>query len=402
MNHTLVIPTYNRPEHLRRLIRYYRTRAPSMRLLVLDSSLPAVVEDNARMISGSGTSARHVIYPDTTSLAVKLARGLELVDTAYASICADDDLVFPDALQQAVTFLDDHPDHVGAHGLYLNCRRQDNNIHVTSEYAGPGNEAGHAGARIFRLLQKYESLFYAVFRAGDLREILLAMSKLGTVHYQELFQSAAAVIRGKIRRFATIYAVRQSCEPAQPGREKWQTHSWFADNPGEVFEGYRIYCEALWNYYEKHGATPRLDRDAFSRVMDLSHAVYFSAGCPPRYFHERLQDLWPADDYLAAGRVDLMDGLGRPRYMPRRHMSWQLDSHVYQMPPGQKYPFSFLLWCGWLALRAAPSLFLLNRHVRQTCPVAWQCRLPWELRWLATTPVFRLAYFEFCEYLDGD
>lgn len=61
MNHTLVIPTYNRPEHLERLVRYYRKRASSMRLLELDSSLLAVAEGNARMITGSGMSARPVI-----------------------------------------------------------------------------------------------------------------------------------------------------------------------------------------------------------------------------------------------------------------------------------------------------------------------------------------------------
>ncbi len=371
-----------------------------MNLLVLDSSKPGIAQENALTVSLSGMPARHVIYPGTTPMAAKLAQGLELVETTYASFCADDDLVFLPGLQEAIAFLEGHPDYVSAHGLYLNFQRQGNNINIMSEYAGPGNEANHAGARIFRLFQKYESLFYAVFRTRDLRQIFSAVSVLPTLHYQELFQSVAAVLKGKVKRFTTLYAGRQSCDPAEPERDKWQTYYWFSDNPGEVLEHYRIYCGALWNFYETHCTAPGFDRDAFFRVLDLSHAVYFSAGCPARYFHDRLQSLWPGDCYLEAGRMDLMDGLGRPAGMPRRQFCWQLDSHVIQASADQKYPLSLLLWCGWLAVRTAPALMLLNREAAQTCATPWKCKLPWELRWLAATPEFRSAYLEFCFYLD--
>jgi glycosyltransferase domain-containing protein len=402
MNHTLIVPTYNRPEHLKRLIHYYRARCPSMNFLVLDSSKPEIARDNAETVSLLGMSARHVVYPGTTPMAAKLAHGLELVETQYASFCADDDLVFPAGLKQAAEFLNNHPDYVSAHGLYLNFQRIGNEIHFMSEYAGPGNEAGHPGARIFRLFQKYESLFYAVFRTKDLRDILSAVSALPTLHYQELFQSVAALVKGKVKRFQTLYAGRQSCDPAEPGRDKWQTYYWFADDPTELLRHYRAYCGELWKFYDTHGPAPRLDRAAFFKVLDLAHTVYFSAGCPPRYFYEKLQLLWPDDNYLEAGRMDLMDGLGRPRGMPKRQLCWQLDSHVLQIPPTQKYPWSLAFWYGWLALRAAPRLLLIDRQAAQTCATAWKCKLPLDLRWLASTPEFQRAYFEFCFYLDLD
>ncbi|MGH8743316.1 MAG: TIGR00180 family glycosyltransferase, partial [Burkholderiales bacterium] len=209
--HTLVIPTYNRPALLKRLVRYYCERAPWMNLLVLDSSRTEIAEENAKVLSICGESVRHVVFPGTIPVAAKLSQGLAFVQTPYASFCGDDDLVFPEELQRAVAFLQNHSDYVCAHGLYLNFRQVNHDIHLMSEYAGPGNEATHPGARIFRLLQKYESLFYGVFRTTDLSDIFSAAASVPSYHYQELFQSVAALIMGKVKRFPTIYAARQSC-----------------------------------------------------------------------------------------------------------------------------------------------------------------------------------------------
>ena len=231
------------------------------------------------------------------------------------SFCADDDLVFPDGLREALKFLSEHPDHVSAHGLYLNFREQAHEIHVMREYAGQSNDAANPGARIFRLCQSYKSLFYGAFRTEDLREIFAGVAGLPTLHYQELFQSVAALIKGKVHRFPRFYAARRSGPAAEPERDKWQTYYWFADNPTEFLQHYLAYRERLWAFYQAQGAEPRFDQDTFFKILDVSHAIYFSKGCPPAYFHSVLQQYWPADRFVDKP-VDLFQAIHPPPSRP--------------------------------------------------------------------------------------
>lgn len=391
--HTLVIPTYNRPALFKRLVQYYCERAGPMNLLVLDSSRPEVAKENANALASYGDCVRHVVFPGTTPVAAKLSQGLALVQTPYASFCADDDLVFPKSLHEAVAFLDDHPDYVCAHGLYFNFFQADHDLHLMREYAGPSNEANHPGARIFRLFQKYEPLFYAAFRTPDLRDIVFAAAALPTLHYQELFQSVAAMIKGKVRRFPKVYAARQSCPPAEPEREKWQTYYWFADNLVEVLEHYRIYCGEIWKFYEGHGPAPRLEKESFFKTLDLAHAVYFSAGCPPEYFHSVLQQYWPEDGYFEVNHVDLFDRLRTAATEPQERTA---TVEPPKRTAGRVLALAQHMRDAWSAL----GLARLNRNVRKACRTPWKCHLPVRLQWLAGVAEFCNAYLELCYYLD--
>lgn len=382
-DHTLVIPTYNRPALLRRLVHYYRERAASMRLLVLDSSLAAAAEQNAKALAVYGEPVKHVAFPPTTPMATKLALGLGRVESSFASFCADDDLVFPTGLEEALAVLAGEPDHVCAHGLYLNFREAGHDVHLMREYAGASNDAHHAGARIFRLLQKYESLFYAVYRTPDLRDIASAVAELPTLHFQELFQSVSALIKGKVRRFPAFYAARQSCDAAEPGRDRWQTYYWFADDPAEFLEHYRAYTDAVLRFHLRHGAMPRLEAGPFRRALDLAHAVYFSADCPPAYFHTTLQSLWPTDPYTEVGKTDLFETLRGERTAARRS------------EPGRLARFL----AHWRDQRAAAARSSLDAEAKRVAGTAWRCQLPSELLWWAETPGFRASYLELCRYL---
>lgn len=397
MDHTLVIPTYNRPQLVRRLVAYYLGRNAGLNLLVLDSSKGDVAQANAQWLRERAPHVRHVVYPETLQPGVKLAQGMSLVETRHASFCADDDLVFLPGLAEAVRFLDANADYVCAHGLYLNFQIHDGSseVNIWREYGGPGNEAGHPGARIFRLFQGYESLFYAAFRTEDLRAIFSVVERIPSLHYQELFQSVATLILGKVKRLACLYAARQSIAAAQPERDNWQTYYWFAGNAAELLEHYRNYCEDLWRFYEAHGAAPRLARVDFQKALDMAHAVYFSAACPPAYFHSVLQPLWPQDAFVEPGQADVFDQLGGKRAVPA------------PVRPGR--PWSGLNLCDALsaagiAMRAAyhlPHRLSLERRARQLGGTPRKCRLPWELRWLAGSAEFRATYLELCRYLDS-
>lgn len=145
-------------------------------------------------------------------------------------------------LRRARDYLHEHAECVCVDGIYLNFLRLESDLHVKIEYASEGIEPNHPCARVFRLFQRYESLFYGVFRTPDLLHIFSGVSRIPTLHYQELFQATAALLIGKSHRLDKIYAGRQHCDPAEPSRDKWQTYYWFAENRVELLDHYCVSC----------------------------------------------------------------------------------------------------------------------------------------------------------------
>lgn len=407
-NHTLVIPTFNRPALLKRLVQYYHKRAWPMNLLVLDSSRSEVAKENSEALARFGDTVLHVVFETTEPWSSKLSRGLAMVESPYVSICADDDLVFPVGLQSAIAYLDEHAEYVGAHGIFVNFRQDGRLVHIKNEYSGPSNEAAHPGARIFRLCQKYQSLFYAVYRTQDLRDIFLPIQTLNTLLFQELFQSVAAVIKGKIKRLPSIYAARQYGPPADVSRKKWNPFPWFADDPVDLLEHYRAYRDALWAFYQAHSPASRLDREAFFKTLDLAHAVYFCSGCSPRDFHAVLQPLWPEDPYLMIGPLDALRVADK--LMAFKRTVYPEGDTGADMIEQLQTPAGISKWTKlgavsalrylWLTVRSVPEIVRLDLNARNACRTAWECRLPLTARWLVAVPDFGNTYRELCHYLD--
>jgi len=386
--HTLVIPTYNRPALLERLVKYYVSCDDAPNLLILDSSRLENLEKNRELLASLGSRVKHIAFSEETEFSIKLSRGLEHVATQYVSFCADDDLVFLDAIQQSIPLLENDATVVSVHGLYLNFREDARDVHVTCEYGNPSNDAGHAGARIFRLFQKYESLFYSLFRTSDLQEIFSEVEKLPTLHFQELFQSAGALMKGKVVSTGKIYAARRSGPEADPTRDKWQTYYWFMDDPTELMTHYVAYRELLLDFFARQNDGESISRLDLQKVLDAAHSVYFSANCPPPYFWSILQSHWPDDQFIDMDEQDLFADI-RDR-SPRNALAAYLDE--------PREDGRFLQWLkGRLESSAAGRLDLT---VKNNFCHAWKCRLPSELKWLAGNDDFQMRYLDLCAYLD--
>ena len=386
--HTLVVPTYNRPVLLERLVKYYAGVKNAPNLLILDSSAPEQLQTNRKFLASFGSNVRHVEFSQETEFAVKLSRGIEKVTTPFISFCADDDIVFLDAILESIPLLEKDDTVVSVHGLYLNFREDGSDVHLTCEYGNPSNDAKHAGARVFRLFQKYESLFYSLFRTKDLKEIFSEVEKLPTLHFQELFQSVGALMKGKVVSTGKIYAARRSGPEADPTRDKWQTYYWFMDDPGELMTHYLAYRTLLLDFFAAQSSSAEISRSEMQKVLDAAHSVYFSMNCPPPYFWSVLQSHWPEDPYVDMEEQDLFR-LIRSR-SPRNALAAYLDE---PRQDGQ-----ILRWLkGKLESKASAKLDIL---VKQKFDNAWKCRLPSELRWLAGNNDFQARYLDLCAYLD--
>ncbi len=383
---TLVIPTYNRHEHLQKLVNYYAEKKSNISFIILDSSDSKTKTLNAQVIAQLGVNARHIEYPSSMPVASKLAAGLSEVNTQFCAFCADDDLVFFEGLSAALDYLRSHPACVCVDGIYLNFYKVGNDVRLKLEYGGKGIDANHPCARVFRLFQKYESLFYGVFRTENLNHIFSSVSQISSLHYQELFQSVSALLIGKSHRLPVFYAGRQHCDPAEESRDKWQTYYWFAENRVEFIEHYLSYRDVLWQFYGQYGAEPRLDKKLFEQSMDLAHAVFFGLNCPPSYFHSVLQPCWPDDAYCQPD--PLKDDICH-QLKQTRHRFWDLYLDPLIEFVQRKCSVYF----------ARHDVSSLNSEVRNSTKTVWNCVLAKELRWLAGVDSFRHSYRELCLYL---
>jgi glycosyltransferase domain-containing protein len=290
MEHTIVIPTFNRPAAVRRLVAYFAKSPWPFEVLVLDSSDPAIALSNKHDLALIHPYLVHQIFDSSTPMASKLAEGLKFVATPTVSLCADDDFVLPAMAKAASEFIIKSPEYVCAHGLYVNFTIDGSLITLTKEYCSPSIEDANGAERVFSLMQAYESLFYAVYRTEDFKKIFHGVCRQETLHFQEMFQSVASLFLGKTKRFPSIYAARQSCAPAEPERNKWQTYYWFADDTDDFVGQYGRYRHDLCDFVSVNRCCPNLTDEKCRKVLDLSHAIYFSAGCPPMYFRDRLND----------------------------------------------------------------------------------------------------------------
>src|SRR4051794_32997992 len=90
-NFTLIVPTYNRSEQLERLLTYLRRHRVEFKILVLDSSEPAQQQANRDHITSLDLNVQLEGFDSSTRPWDKFLKGSELVQTAYCSLCADDD-----------------------------------------------------------------------------------------------------------------------------------------------------------------------------------------------------------------------------------------------------------------------------------------------------------------------
>ena len=115
---TCVVPTHERTAFLRRWLEFYRRFPPGFDVLVADSSGPATTAANRDLIRSvtvsDGSRVEHL--PIDRPLGAKILECLGRVTTPFVTLCADDDIVLPDAVRRSAEFLAGSPGHVSAQG----------------------------------------------------------------------------------------------------------------------------------------------------------------------------------------------------------------------------------------------------------------------------------------------
>lgn len=167
---TLVVPTWQRPGFLNRLLTYYASVDCEFPILIADSSEPQIHRQNLQTVHGFSDSldlSIHLLQLDVTE---KCSAAVDLVQTPFAAFSADDDFQIPDGVSQCTEFLCRHDDFQVCSGRTVFAAAGRDTVAVRSY-----RSVLHNGV-ISRLNQtslgQYYCLFYGVHRTADLRRRL--------------------------------------------------------------------------------------------------------------------------------------------------------------------------------------------------------------------------------------
>lgn len=274
--YTLVVPTFNRPEELGRLLRFLAYQGAAFPVLLLDSSRADVKQRNATLAAGLSLDLRIESYDSDTPPWEKFWRGLELVNTEYASLCADDDLLLANSIAPLTDFLDAHSDYSLAHGWYFS-------FYLTAAlgltgvvYRGPSIDSADPLERLHQLFARYEALTYGVHRTSVLQKALARVQGLESMLGRELLGGAITVAYGKAARLPLLY-IGRSLGPSESYRD-WHPTEFLLSSPQSLFEEYARYRRLLLECLAEGGAAS--DARAL-QLVDLAHLRYLSEYISP-------------------------------------------------------------------------------------------------------------------------
>ncbi len=258
---TLLVPTFNRPFHLRRLLKYYETSGFQGQIRILDSS-----EQNKG--TADEFSALHLTWQHFDSeigMLDKAQHGLSLVDTSYVQWCADDDFIDPIGITECERFLESAPDYVAAQGKCVHFRVTGrSSAHVTPERIRDEPmfdvAADSSVARLFQHVVNYRPTHYALQRTEQLTQDLNRVAQISgpSLTLLEPMHSFNCVVAGKVKRLPVSFEYREQHVQRLSGR----IPGWVDLITSEDWLGqFRILKDFVADLLTRHGISEDRSRD---------------------------------------------------------------------------------------------------------------------------------------------
>lgn len=215
----LIIPTYNRPKLLQRILDYYNIYGRKFDIIIADSSSPLNKKLNKKIVLSFPNL--DILYVDKFSPELpshqKYAEMVKYANSKYCVFCPDDDFIIPNGIREAVNFLEKNSDYSVAHGTYIS-------FHVYKTLFGSKQfwwkfiypyesiTSSNPSQRLSIHLINYYQVLWAVRRTDVVKPAYkeFLKSKVDPFLFGELLPDMLTLIFGKMKRLNTFYAARQA------------------------------------------------------------------------------------------------------------------------------------------------------------------------------------------------
>lgn len=227
---TIVVPTYNRPVELERLVDFIRNCSEHINILILDGSFDSICQKN-QSTSKKYTNIEYHKFPSSLHLGLRLMEGLKKVKTPFMAFCGDDDFIFPGAAIECAAFLQSNSDYSAAIGKVWSMTyssrpifRNGIALNKDLEFGSRFNQKEFIQRSFFYFAYTYIGsipLFYSVRRT---EQTLKAFSKVTCdMKYSsmEVLTNCLLLIDGKVAKLPNAFGIRDysSVATRNPERE---------------------------------------------------------------------------------------------------------------------------------------------------------------------------------------
>lgn len=309
-SHTLVIPTYNRPVQLRRLLTSLQRQGLRSNVLVADSSTDENHALNAASARDAGMPVQLVRFAQTISPFDKFQEAVASVATDHCSMCADDDFLVVESLAAIIDCLRDRPDCVAAHGWYYTFY-ETHHLGITSVVYKGSYEEPDALARLHAMCARYEAVTYAVYRTSVMADVLMQVRALPTILSKEFGAGALTMLAGKVARVPALYYGR-SLGPSEQ-YANWHPLEMLGTRPQALFADYLPYRNVLT---QRLAQAMDIELARAEVLSDLAHLRYLCDYIKPPVIDylfdqnrrqipkdQMMRDVWPVLAMAGSGSV---------------------------------------------------------------------------------------------------
>ena len=202
-NLTIVIPTHERHELLRRALDYYSSW--QCLVIVVDSS-----KDQYTDTIPKNTSYLHL---EQHGFSEKLLFALKTVKSTYTCICADDDFLSPSGLINGIEFLNNEQEYVSVQGHYISFKATKKTIQkfvIYHQRLGFKVDSDSPTERLIQTFSPYMQHFYALHRTEALVESMRLASKVTTLLCAEISVALIPMLIGKHKMLPLFWMARDS------------------------------------------------------------------------------------------------------------------------------------------------------------------------------------------------
>lgn len=271
MGFEILIPTYNRPSYLKRILSYYDSFDTGFKIIVADSSVDKYKIMNRDLITSvENLNIKYLDhYLPSLNPHHKLALAVQHVRAKYCVFCADDDFVIPNGIEESIKFLDENPDYICAHGRYMNYSLNHNTFYWKDIYPDKSINIDDPIDRLYCHFQKYCQILYSTHRTLQRKVIYneFLNTKVDPVQFGELLPNQLSIILGKMKKLDVLYMMREAYSRVGgywPSPDHWPSLIEYIENAAykQEYEKFKI-CLAIY-----------LSREAnisFNRAMSVVH-----------------------------------------------------------------------------------------------------------------------------------
>jgi len=304
---SIVIPTYNRPRELARLLCFLDRVQVPWRVLVLDSSHPPERQLNRATVARLRARVGYHEYPIETHPFDKFRDGTERVETPFCAFCADDDVILPSGSSSCIDVLRSDADAAVAQGYSFQfLEYPDGRFDLTNVlYFTPTILDKTPLERVAKQFEQYQATTYGHYRTAVLRDVFRAIEPVKSLLARELLSSALSTVAGKVVRVQRFSNGRSM--GASVRYDHWHPLEWFAKDADGFMAEYRRYRDILIAAIV--GRPDNLhDEASIKRIVDLIHLQYMVRHAPPdalRYMMESEVAGVAFNDYWADHRIQI-------------------------------------------------------------------------------------------------